>query len=85
MEGSPQILGVACQHVTNNYTNTVVPATAPSAVKKWSLVRVWSHIGVQNVQEILYGGDKWRSHKTSQSHNRGSLIAGTTVDDLSEA
>ena len=48
-------------------------------VTKWSLVRVRSHIGVQNVQEILFGADKGWSHKTSRSHNRGSLVAGTTV------
>ena len=40
---------------------------------------VRSHIGVQDVQEILFGADKGRSHKTSQSYNRGSLVAGTTV------
>ena len=53
--------------------------TAPSAVTKWSLVRVRSHIGVRNVQEILFGVDKGLSHKTSRSHNRGSCVAGTTV------
>ena len=40
---------------------------------------VRSHIGVQNVQKILFGADKGRSHKTSRSYNRRSLIAGTTV------
>ena len=53
--------------------------TAPSAVTWWSLVGVRSHIGVQNVQKILFGADKGRSHKTSRSYNRGSLVAGTTV------
>ena len=38
-----------------------------------------SDIGVQNVLEILFGEDKWRSHKTSRSHNTGSFIKGTTV------
>ena len=41
-----------------------------------------SDIGVQNVQKILFGADKGRSHKTSRSHNRGSFIAGTTVMSL---
>ena len=40
---------------------------------------VRSHIGVQNVQKILFGADKGRSHKTSRSLIRGSLVAGTTV------
>ena len=40
---------------------------------------VQSHIGVQNVQKILFGADKGRSDKTSRSYNRGSLVAGTTV------
>ena len=40
---------------------------------------VRSHIGVQNVQKILFGEDKGQSHKTSRSHNRGSFVAGTTV------
>ena len=53
--------------------------TAPSAVTGWSLMGVRSHIGVQNVQKILFGADKGRSHKTSRSYNRGSLVAGTTV------
>ena len=48
-------------------------------VTKWSLVRVRSHIRVKNVQEILFGADKVRSHKTSWSHIRGSFVAGTTV------
>ena len=38
-----------------------------------------THIGVQNIQEILFGENKGRSHKTSRSHNRGSLFSGTTV------
>ena len=40
---------------------------------------VQSHIGVQNVLKILFGADKGRSHKTSRSLIRGSLVAGTTV------
>ena len=40
---------------------------------------VRSDIGVQNVLKILFGANKGRSHKTSRSLNRGSLIAGTTV------
>ena len=40
---------------------------------------VQSDIGVQNVQKILFGADKGRSHKTSRSHIRGSFVAGTTV------
>ena len=40
---------------------------------------VQSHNGVQNVQKILFGAHKGRSHKTSRSYNRGSFIAGTTV------
>ena len=35
--------------------------TAPSVVTKWSLVRVRSHVGVKNVQEILFGVDKGQS------------------------
>ena len=38
-----------------------------------------SDIGVQKGQKILFGADKGRSHKTSRSYNRGSLVAGTTV------
>ena len=40
---------------------------------------VRSDIGAQNVLKILSGADKGRSHKTSQSLIRGSLVAGTTV------
>ena len=40
---------------------------------------VRSDIGVQNVQKMLFGADKERSHKTSWSHNRGSFVAETTV------
>ena len=43
---------------------------------------VRSDIGVQNVQKILFGAEKGRSHKTSQSYNRGFLVAGTTVCSL---
>ena len=53
--------------------------TAPSAVTRWSLVGVRSHIGVQNVLKILFGANEGRSHKTSRSYNRGSLVARTTV------
>ena len=53
--------------------------TVSSAVSGWSLVGVQSYIGVQNVHKILFGEDKGRSHKTSQSLIRGSLIPGTTV------
>ena len=42
-------------------------------------MEVRSHIGVKNKKKILFDADKGRSHKTSQSHNRGSLVAGTTV------
>ena len=50
-------------------------------VAGWSLVGVRSDIGVQNVQKILFGANKRRSHKTSRSHIRGSFVAGTTVYD----
>ena len=42
---------------------------------------VQSDIGVQN---ILFGADKGRSHKTSRSYSRGSLVAGTTVHKARE-
>ena len=51
----------------------------PTAVTGWSLVGVRSDIRAQNVQKILFGVDKGRSHKTSRSLIRGSLVAGTTV------
>ena len=47
-------------------------------------MRVRSDIGVQNVQEIPFGADKGRSHKTSRSHNRRSFVAGTTVVNTEE-
>ena len=43
---------------------------------------VRSDIRVQNGKEILFGAYKGRSHKTSQSYNRGSLVVGTTVPSL---
>ena len=46
---------------------------------------VRSHIGVQNVLKILFGADEGRSHKTSRSYNRGSLVAGTTVSQIAIA
>ena len=35
-----------------------------------------------NVQKILFGADKGRSHKTSRSLIRGSHVAGTTVQNF---
>ena len=40
-------------------------------VNGWSIERVHSDIGVQNVKKILLGVDKGRSHKTGRSYNRG--------------
>ena len=55
--------------------------TATSAVTAWSLVLLWSDVGEQNVQKILFS-EKERSHKTSRSHIRGSLITETIACSL---